>query len=541
MINREAVGLCIIDDIKSVADGLTAMNWEEQGIAVAGVSGNGEEGLRLIRELRPELVITDIRMPKMDGLSLLRAVLEDNPGCKVILISGYADFDYAQQAVQWGAFDFVVKPFSEEEIMSAVLRAKAVIMEERSRRLSLREMENKLRESMPALRQEYFALLVSHRTSWEEAAGRWEFLNIGLAPRGFVVMLIEIDRFRDQAAERSIRETELIRFSLLNIVQETLAEYAQSVVFRARHDRYLAVMNDPGTGHPVEIAERCCRNIEQYTKFTVSVGVGGRVEEVSELPESYRQALRALSHHLFTEGNAAIGYSDIQPGDSQEPLALEYKDELLLALRSGNAGRTGTILSAISDTLQKGGSRHNPDYLLSLYDELAASAIRTFYEMVPYSDIQPLIQRFRTVQGTAGLPLASLQRQLHALCTEGASLVRENSLSEGQKVIYEAIDYIKGRLSEEMTVSECAAHVHLSASYFSSLFKRVTGMTVTQFITSERIHKAKLLLVEGTQVQEVAAAVGYEERRYFSEMFKKMTGQTPSEFRAGYHPDRPDA
>lgn len=541
MINREAVGLCIIDDIKSVADGLTAMNWEEQGIAVAGVSGNGEEGLRLIRELRPELVITDIRMPKMDGLSLLRAVLEDNPGCKVILISGYADFEYAQQAVQWGAFDFVVKPFSEEEIMSAVLRAKAVIMEERSRRLSLREMENKLRESMPALRQEYFALLVSHRTSWEEAAGRWEFLNIGLAPRGFVVMLIEIDRFRDQAAERSIRETELIRFSLLNIMQETLAEYAQSVVFRARHDRFLAVINDPGSLHPVEIAELCCRNIEQYTKFTVSVGVGGRVEEVSELPDSYRQALRALSHHLFTEGNAAIGYNDIQPSDSQEPLALEYKDELLLALRSGNAGKTGTILSAISDTLQKGGSRHNPDYLLSLYDELAASAIRTFYEMVPYPDIQPHIQRFRAVQGTAGLPLASLQRQLHALCTEGATLVRQNSLSEGQKVIYEAIDYIKGRLSEEITVSECAAHVHLSASYFSSLFKRVTGMTVTQFTTSERIHKAKLLLVEGTQVQEVAAAVGYEERRYFSEMFKKMTGQTPSEFRAGYHPDRPDA
>lgn len=152
-----------------------------------------------------------------------------------------------------------------------------------------------------------------------------------------------------------------------------------------------------------------------------------------------------------------------------------------------------------------------------------------------------MIQKFRTIQGTAGLPLASLQRQLHALCTEGAELVRRNSLSEGQKVIYNAIGYIKGRLSEDITVGECAAHVHLSASYFSSLFKQVTGMTVTQFITSERIHKARQLLVEGAQVQEVAAAVGYEERRYFSEMFKKITGQTPSEFRAGYHMDRPEA
>ncbi|CQR54327.1 response regulator [Paenibacillus riograndensis] len=540
MYNHETVSLCIIDDIKSVVDGLTAMSWEDQGIQVAGVSGNGEEGLKLITEVRPDLVITDIRMPRMDGLSMLRAVLEDNRSCKVILISGYADFEYAQQAVQLGAFDFVVKPFSEEDIMAAVLRAKAEILEERSRRLSLREMEIKLRESMPVLRQEYFTLLVSHRTSWEQAAGRWEFLNIELNPRGFVVMLIEIDRFQEQVAELSIREVELIRFSLLNITQETIAEYAGCAVFRARHNRYLAVMNDTGPVSPIEIAEQCCRNIERYTKFTVSVGVGGRVEETSELPDSYRQAHRALAHHLFTEGNAAIMYDDLHQTGSQEPLALEYKDELLLALRSGNAGRADAILSAIAETLHPLISRQNPDYLLSLYDELAASAIRTFYELVPYRDIQPLIQKFRAVQGTAGLPLASLQRQLLALCTEGAGLVRQNSLSEGQKVIYEAIDYIKSRLPEDITVGECAAHVHLSASYFSSLFKKVTGMTVTQFTTSERIQKAKALLVEGAQVQEVASAVGYEERRYFSEMFKKITGQTPTEFRAGYHPDQPE-
>jgi two-component system response regulator YesN len=537
----EAISLCIIDDIKSVVDGLTAIHWEEHGIRVAGVASNGEEGLRMIGELRPELVITDIRMPIMDGLSMLRAVLEENSDCKFILISGYADFDYAQQAVQLGAFDFVVKPFSEEDILSAALRAKAEIMEERIHLLSLREMENKLRESMPALRQEYFTMLVNHRTSWEEASGRWDFLNIKLAPRGFVVMLIEMDNVREEVVEPSIREMELIRFSLLNIMQETLSEYAQSVVFRYRPDQYLAVLNDADKSSPIEIAEQICRNIERYAKFTVSVGVGSRVTEISELPDSYRQAQQALSHHLFTEGNTAIMYDDIHQSGSQEPLALEYKDELLLALRSGNVGKTVSILSAISDSLQKLISRQNPNYLLSLYDELAASAIRTFYEMVPYADIQPLIQSFKSAQGSAGLSLAFLQRQLLALCTEGATLVHKNSLSEGQKVVYKAIDYMKSRLSLDLAVGECAAHVHLSASYFASLFKQVTGMTVTQYMTSERIQKAKLLLIEGAQVQEVALAVGYEERRYFSDVFKKITGQTPSEFRAGYHTERPEA
>ncbi|OUS76467.1 DNA-binding response regulator [Paenibacillus sp. MY03] len=540
MNHTEAISLCIIDDIKSVVDGLTAMDWEEQGITVAGVSSNGEEGLQLISRLRPDLVITDIRMPIMDGLSMLRMVLEENRNCKFILISGYADFDYAQQAVQLGAFDFVVKPFSEEDIMSAVLRAKAEITEERMQLLSVREMENKLRESMPVLRQEYFALLVNHRISWEDASERWDFLNIKLEPRGFVVMLIEMDNVREGTAEPSIRELELIRFSLLNIMQETLAEHARSVVFRYRLNQYLAVLNDTGVSSPIEMAEQICRNIERYTKVTISVGVGGRVSEISELPDSYRQAQQALSHHLFTEGNTAIMYDDIHQSGSQEPLALEYKDELLLALRSGNVDKTVAILSTIAVSLQKLVSRQNPNYLLSLYDELAASAIRTFYEMVPYSDIQPLIQNFKSVQGTVGLSLASLQRQLLTLCTEGATLVHKNSLSSGQKVVYKAIDYMKSRLSEDIAVGECAAHVHLSASYFASLFKQVTGMTVTQYMTSERIQKAKVLLVEGAQVQEVALAVGYEERRYFSDVFKKITGQTPSEFRAGYHTDRPE-
>ncbi|GJM67956.1 hypothetical protein HMSSN036_01720 [Paenibacillus macerans] len=336
--------------------------------------------------MRPDLVITDIRMPRMDGLSLLRTVLEENRSCKVILISGYADFEYAQQAVQLGAFDFVVKPFSEEEIMSTVLRAKAEIMEERSKRLNLREMENKLRESMPVLQQEYFALLVSHRTTWEEASRRWDFLNIELEPRGFVVMLIEIDRFQEQVAELSIREMELIRFSLLNIMQETLADYARCVVFRARHDRYLAVLNDTSVSRPfspIEIAEQCCRNIERYTKFTVSIGVGGRVEEISELPDSYRQAHRALSHHLFTEGNAAIMYDEIHQSGSQEPLALEYKDELLLALRSGNVSRTGAILSAISETLQS---------LISRQIRITSSVCTMSWPLQPFA---PFTRSFR--------------------------------------------------------------------------------------------------------------------------------------------------
>lgn len=537
MYNDEWVNLCIVDDIKSVVDGLTAINWTEHGIRLEGVSTNGVDGLELIHRVQPDLIITDIRMPRMDGLTMVRSVLEKNQTCKIIIISGYADFDYAQQAVQLGAFNFVVKPFTEREIVDAVLQAKEQIMLERSKLLSLRQMENKLRESMPVLRQEYFSLLINHRTTWEHAAQRWNFLGIDLEHTGFVVLLIEIDKFQEQISELSVHQMELIRFSLHNITEETIREHTRCVVFRATHNRFLAVMNDSQSLNPTELAEYICRNIERYTKFTVSVGVGGRVERTSELPDSYRQADRALAYHLFTEGNTAIAYDELPIAGMQEPFALEYKDEMLLALRSGNVQRVEEIGAQISASLQVVVPQSSPDYLLSLYDELAASAIRSLYELIPLAEIQPFVVKFKEIRDNAGLLLSVLDQHLLMLCKAGAELVRKNSLSDGQRIIYESLNYIKGRLSHDLTISECAAHVHLSNSYFSSLFKKVMGMTVTQYVTSERIHKAKLLLVEGMPVQEVAASVGYEERRYFSEMFKKITGLTPSEFKLGYHPD----
>lgn len=541
MYNVEPIDLCIIDDIKSVVDGLTAIEWEKHGIAVKGVSTNGQDGLELVQQLKPDLIITDIRMPKMDGLTMLRNLMETNHTCKVILISGFADFDYAQQAVQLGAFDFVVKPFTEEDIMEVVLRGKEQIIQERSKLLDLQHMEIKLRESMPVLRQEYFTLLVSHRTHWEQAAKRWSFLNIDLEPRSFIVMLIEIDKFQEKIMDLSIRDVELVRFSLQNITEETIRQYTKCLVFRARNNRFLAVMNDNDSMKATQIAEYCCRNIERYTKFTVSIGVGGTVEQTSELPDSYREADRALVYHLFTEGNAAIGFGDIPETGSQSPLTLERRDELVLALRSGNGERAVEILTDISNRLQQQTLYSYPDYLLSLYDELAASVIRILYELIPFQDIQPLILGFKAMRGTSGMPLTALEQQLAILCCAGAGLVRRNTLSEGQKVIYKSLEFIKEHLGREITVTECAAYVHLSVSYYSSLFKKVIGMTVTQYVTTEKIRLAKSMLIEGLPVQEVASAVGYEERRYFSEMFKRITGMTPSEFRLDYHPEVPNS
>jgi two-component system, response regulator YesN len=539
MLGHDEVSVCIIDDIKSVVNGLTMIDWASEGVTVAGTSSNGEDGLELILREKPDIVITDIRMPRMDGLSMLRELLEANVACKVILISSYTDFDYAKEAVRLGAFDYVVKPFTEEDIVEAVRKAKAHILQEREELLNVRGMESKLRESMPLLRQEYLRLLVQHRTSWEQASKRWDFFKLGLQPQGLIVLLLEIDAFQERAEELSMHEVELIRFSLQNIAEETIREHADGLLFRLEADRFVAVLNDPPGMSAIQIAERCCKNIESFTKFTVSIGVGGRAESVAELPDSYKQADQALNYHLFTGGNGAISYDEIPRSNKQGPVSLEGKEEVLLALRSGNGDRAANLLLQLSAALQRISPRPNPEYLLSHYEELAASIIRTLYEVASPEELQPLVQSYKAKTSGSGVALNVLEQQLAALCRDGGELVRRNTLSEGQRIIYHSLEYIKQRLERNVTVGECAAHVHLSVSYFSSLFKKVMGMTLIQYITAERMQKAKSLLIAGVPVQEVAAIVGYEERRYFSEMFKRTSGMTPSEFRASYHPETP--
>ncbi|MDQ1914271.1 response regulator [Paenibacillus sp. GD4] len=539
MLGHDEVSVCIIDDIKSVVNGLTMIDWASEGVTVAGTSSNGEDGLELILREKPDIVITDIRMPRMDGLSMLRELLEANVACKVILISSYTDFGYAKEAVRLGAFDYVVKPFTEEDIVEAVRKAKAHILQEREELLNVRGMESKLRESMPLLRQEYLRLLVQHRTSWEQASKRWDFLKLGLQPQGLIVLLLEIDAFQERAEELSMHEVELIRFSLQNIAEETIREHADGLLFRLEADRFVAVLNDPPGMSAIQIAERCCKNIESFTKFTVSIGVGGRAESVAELPDSYKQADQALNYHLFTGGNGAISYDEIPRSNKQGPVSLEGKEEVLLALRSGNGDRAANLLLQLSAALQRISPRPNPEYLLSHYEELAASIIRTLYEVASPEELQPLVQSYKAKTSGSGVALNVLEQQLAALCRDGGELVRRNTLSEGQRIIYHSLEYIKQRLERNVTVGECAAHVHLSVSYFSSLFKKVMGMTLIQYITAERMQKAKSLLIAGVPVQEVAAIVGYEERRYFSEMFKRTSGMTPSEFRASYHPETP--
>lgn len=528
--------ICFIDDIQSVVDGISKqINWEHHGISVSGTAINGEDGLLLITSCKPDIIVTDIRMPKLDGLEMTRRVKELLPRSKVILMTGFSDFEYAKQAVQLGAFDFITKPFSLAHIEEIVVKAKKEIEAIRNQEDHIAELEQRVQESMPFLRQELFTLLLHHKVNEQEAEQRWEYVKPDLESRHLLVMILEIDGFADKHRNSPMNELELARFALKNITEETIALYTKGMVFRDSANRLVAVLNTPLSDSAAAIAEACCQHVSLYTSLTISIGIGRSVTHIHELYSSYDQALHALSYHFYTGGNAVISYEDIANTEISLPRSIRTAEqEMVYALQSGNVDQALLTLDHILNEFTDRSPLPKPEYFISLYYELAYMMLRAIQDKVPMNELSDLNMIVREGRVSSERSLTDMKKILHSIVTLGCERIENQNRSTAAKIIQEAIHYVKSNLDQDLSLSACAKAVHLSPSYFAGLFKKVTGMAFSQFVTQERMEMAKRLLLEDRQIQEIAESLGYVERRYFTDVFKKYTQMTPSEFKQAH-------
>ncbi|MFM9331884.1 response regulator [Paenibacillus mesotrionivorans] len=531
----EEIRLCIIDDVPDVVEGISrGIPWSDYGITVAGTAGNGVAGRELILQTKPHIVLTDIRMPRLDGLQMMKELEHVCPGMKTIFISGYTDFEYAQQAVRLGAFDYVIKPFHPGQIVELVLKAKAAIEEEARQAKQYREMERKLRESMPYLRQEYFQLLLQYPTPAEQAAKRWDFLNIELEREGFTVLLAEIDGFAERISSSPVQEVELIRFTLHNILEETIRSITKGFIFRDHSNRFAAIINPAAATDTEALAELCRENIAKYSKFTISLGIGEAVSHIHDIYYSYNQARTALSYNFYTGGNSVYSYRKVQPVDEAAPqYAAEKEKELFFLLRSGNLPKALDLLEELF-AADVNGTAPPPDMMKGRYYELAFLMNRVFAEKLTPVEMKPLERQAHRLKDAGLCSLQDLRETVKELCSMGCMAMEQKHTDAANQVVDQVIAYIRDHLHENNTVNDYARLVFLSGSYFANLFKKVTGYPVAQFVTSERMERAKEMLAQGMAVQDIALALGYEGRQYFSELFKKHTGVTPSEFKQAY-------
>ncbi|MDF2836388.1 MAG: AraC family transcriptional regulator [Paenibacillus sp.] len=528
--------LIVIDDIRSVVQMIaTKIPWEQHGIEVTGTAGDGMEGMELIERIRPDIILTDIRMPKLDGLAMTERILETLPDCKVIILSGYTDFEYARKAVSIGAFDFIKKPFTVEEILNVVVKAKDSWELQQRSKADLEQLRKQVKASLPMLRQEYLNMLLEHPASERKTLELWGFMELNIPPRDLTVITAEIDDYGNKYSDLPVQEIELIRFSLQNILEETVREHAKGTVFRVAPRRFLIIVHsaDPSVG--LRTAETCCAHVARYTKFTVSIGVGNPAAALTDLPESYRQARTALSYHFYTGGNAVFHYDAVSQKQAIRPAyAFHLEESLVFSLRSGNREIALDTLHKLVDELKEIRPYPDPEQVAGIFIVWASVIYRTLLEALPAERLAAIEDRIRAVRSGSSLTLHHLSENLTELAAEGCRLILSDRQNESQKVIRKALEFIHEHLGDDLSIDRCARAVSLSGGYFANLFKKETGTTFNQYVTQERLEKAKKMLIQNVPVQDIAIELGYEHRRYFSDVFKKHTGMTPSEFKEFY-------
>ncbi|NIK70744.1 response regulator [Paenibacillus sp. BK720] len=527
--------IVLVDDEAVVREGIRErIPWEELGFRCVADCENGVHALEEIERLQPHIVLTDINMPFMDGLALSREVMERYPETKVVILTGYDDFEYAQQALKLKVKDFILKPVTAAEFSAMLHKLRLELDEEKREREDLARLQSQLHESMPLLKERFLERMSTMALSEKEIAARLRYFRIRLTGPCYLGLAIDTDRLEEQGGADTDRE--LLRFAVYNIAQEIISGEPEAVVFRSREERVMAILGGEREEllqeKAQELAERIRQSAVQFLKLTVSIGIGTTVHSYTRIRETCKAAAAALDYRLVLGDNSVISILDMEKRRSSPAgHPAEFDRELIAGIKTGTADEVERAIEALI--------RYNKAELTSI-DHCYLRIQRTILAVMQAlgdigckeseafgEGINPMteIYRLRTME--------EIGEWLKTACRQAVYSVTATRRDQCRSQIEEAIAYLESNYEDEnLSVKGVCKQVHMSVSYFSAAFKAHTGRTFVEYVTAVRMDKAKeLLKFTGLRTYEIAARTGYSDAQYFSVLFKKHTGESPTDYR----------
>lgn len=512
----------VVDNEQIIRQGLCqALSWAELGFEVTATAKNGREALDLLEQAPFDLILSDIRMPEVNGLELAREVQRRWPTTKVILITGFAEFEYAQEALQYGVADFVVKPTGEEKLRAAVLKARD-LLDLQERQEGLKEELKQTERSKTRVEKELFfrTLLEGERLSLVYMLDQAARLKINLKQAQVAEVRLTVQDKSKEALEHALKEAR--RFLGMSIPEE------DSCVLQGGDDSLLVVLLNQDRESAARLLANFLAFIDGFADFDAQVGVSKAIMEPLGFREAARQAHDAQVF-LTHEGDLACLFYDQLPeitSQAQERLSA-LAQRFQLALKHRERGEAKAAILAFSRLAQ---SERLPwsetqRYALLLH-HLMVSALVDHEALA-----QPADGILITGNFLSALSADNLIPPLLSACNQAFDHLKGRG-EEGEDVAAFIAGFIRANLQTDLSLESLAERAHLSPSYLSRLFKRSQGQNISAYIQEARVKKAQELLLN-TQLKayEIAQAVGLEDPVYFSRMFKKATGQSPSEFR----------
>lgn len=532
----------IADDDENIIQGLLAhVPWKEIGLDVIGTTLNGADALDLILEQQPDILITDVYMPMIDGLELTERLRSLFPNIYIIIHSGYDDFDNARLAMRYGVQHFLLKPCPVQEIVKVLQEISHEIEVQEERNRLLKHSRDQLQQNLQYMKDAFIRELITIRHNPSNISEE-KLRLLQLSKQGELIVA-SISLIRPPYLSKSKeREWQLMKFGASNIIQEMLQK-ARSKTETDYHvvdysdSTFVLVCFASSPGQDLEqisrsLCQRMADNILLYLKLSLMVGIGLQKTGVHEMITSFLESQRALEAAEFQEINKVYTFSEERAMKQLGAFAypIDMLKELQLGIEQKDSERVLTVWDQFDAEVLL--DQSTPLYVVQNICVSAISAFMLEYytnhrleeEKQAMSDWIKQVYAQRTRQDLSQW----MKEQLRAWLRE---LKEELTGRKSHKLIRDVKEYVQKHYEEEFTLAEIADSLYVNRNYLSQLFKRVTAESFVSYLNNYRIDKAKELLREKQyMVYEVSEMVGYQNPTYFSQVFKSITGVSPSDY-----------
>lgn len=527
----------IIDDEPTIRKGLiNIINWKKFQCEICGEASDGVEGLEKIEAYKPDLVFADINMPEINGLEMIKSAKQIVPHSKFIILSGYREFSYMQEAIKIGAFDYILKPSSIEDICEVVKRAVIELKYQRDDQLEAKKLRKCFEESIPILKEKLlYDIIFQININEEEIKEGFELYGIEI--NEFVMIMIEID---GDSKKKEPYQRQLYQFGIVNTVEEMFAEEfkVEKIVLNNKQIAFII-----GTHETVELLEedvyKKVHSIQQLVEscfdFTVSIAISTKGKDVDELHEKMMECKNALAYRFYMGNSSIILYRDLSGFyKGQDNLAFDGIDKVLCnTIKTGNEEDVVHILGQINDKVIQ--TNLDPEYIKTFYWNLIyeINMIRISIKNLEVQDkdlSHDISSLYKLIDNAT--QVKELQDLLEDVAMSVVHRINRYNKKNINQILQKAMDYICENYTMSITLNELAEHTYVSTYYLSRMFKKELGKNFVEYLNEVRIDRAKELLKDNKyKTYEVAELVGIQDPHYFSKIFKKYVNMTPTEYK----------
>lgn len=531
----------LVEDEFVVREGIkNNVDWAGHGYEFCGEASDGELAFPMIQKLRPDIVITDIRMPFMDGLELSKLIKKEFPQVEILILSGFEEFEYAKEAIKIGVAQYLTKPIKGDALLREVDLVAARILEKRQDQEVTEKYRKEMEENSIKDRLNLFNFLVAGDKSLPELMEMAQKLNIDLTAVCYNIILLSLQSTNHSQGEYSGSSVQIderlheIDFGPGIITFDRNLE-GKALLLKADSEEDLLKVQE-------NFITKFETMMEEYPHMNYFGGVGESVNRLRKLPECFDSANHAFAHRFFVNENRFMDNSNHSVGT----ISTEEFDISAIDPKQFDRNRTRNFL--------KLGSRDEVGFFVDEFvkdmgeKSMESLMFRQYIAMDSYFGVASFLEEFDYDRSTIEAPdipgetLKSVENTkdyISKIISIAIDCRDKKASSRYGEVVDEVISYIEDHYSEdELSLNSLASHVNVSPNHLSMIFSQQTGQTFIKYLTDFRMNKAKeLLKCSGKRGSEIAIEVGYKDPHYFSYIFKKTQGMTPTQYRGGKGPE----